>query len=247
MRAQDNTGYDLKQLLVGSEGTLGVITAAAIQCPPRPASVHVAYLAVPSFANVQQARLPALASAAPHASPLACYQPVIALWAAESVSVAKRAARRQVFVRARRRLGEILSAFEFLDRGSLELTQTELEGVRDPLPGSVQPFYLVVETSGSNAEHDYAKLEARAPAFGALCQCAKGKRARLTRASVCVGQAFLEEVMEEGLVADGTLAQDSTQVAGIWGLREGISVALKHAGAPPAAAPRPRPAGGPVL
>ena len=71
---------------------------------------------------------------------------------------------RQVFVRARRRLGEILSAFEFLDRGSLELTQTELEGVRDPLPGAVQPFYLVVETSGSNAEHDYAKLEARAAA-----------------------------------------------------------------------------------
>ena len=57
--AQDNTGYDLKQLLVGSEGTLGVITAAALQCPPRPASVHVAYLAVPSFASVQQARPPA--------------------------------------------------------------------------------------------------------------------------------------------------------------------------------------------
>ena len=56
--AQDNTGYDLKQLLVGSEGTLGIITAAAIQCPPRPASVHVAYLAVPSFASVQQARRP---------------------------------------------------------------------------------------------------------------------------------------------------------------------------------------------
>lgn len=44
------------------------------------------------------------------------------------------------------------------------------------------------------------------------------------------GQAFLEEVMEEGWVLDGTIAQDSTQTAGIWGLREGISVALKHAG-----------------
>jgi hypothetical protein len=38
--------------------------------------------------------------------------------------------------------------------------------------------------------------------------------------------------MGEGLVLDGTIAQDSTQTAGIWGLREGISVALKHAGAP---------------
>ncbi len=68
----------------------------------------------------------------------------------------------QVFVNARRRLGEILSAFEFLDRASLELTLGELQGVRDPLPSSVEPFYLVVETSGSNAAHDYEKLEARA-------------------------------------------------------------------------------------
>lgn len=54
---------------MGSEGTLGIITAAAIQCPPRPASVHVAYLAVPSFASVQQARLPAPGCSAMHASP----------------------------------------------------------------------------------------------------------------------------------------------------------------------------------
>ena len=37
--------------------------------------------------------------------------------------------------------------------------------------------------------------------------------------------------MEEEMVLDGTIAQDSAQIAGIWGIREGISVALKHAGA----------------
>lgn len=36
--------------------------------------------------------------------------------------------------------------------------------------------------------------------------------------------------MEEGLIADGTIAQDTGQAQGIWGLREGISVALRHAG-----------------
>jgi len=50
--------------------------------------------------------------------------------------------------------------------------------------------------------------------------------------------------MEEGLVADGTIAQDSAQVAGIWALREGVSVALKHAGAPIAQAHPGAAAGG---
>jgi len=36
---KDNTGYDLKQLLIGSEGTLGVITKVAIHCPLKPKSV----------------------------------------------------------------------------------------------------------------------------------------------------------------------------------------------------------------
>lgn len=41
---KDNTGYDLKQLFIGSEGTLGVITAVSILCPPKPKAVNVAFL-----------------------------------------------------------------------------------------------------------------------------------------------------------------------------------------------------------
>ena len=33
---KDNTGYDLKQLFIGAEGTLGVVTAAALKLYPKP-------------------------------------------------------------------------------------------------------------------------------------------------------------------------------------------------------------------
>ena len=44
---KDNTGYDLRHLLIGSEGTLGIITAAALTLAPKPAHVATAFLAVP--------------------------------------------------------------------------------------------------------------------------------------------------------------------------------------------------------
>lgn len=63
------------------------------------------------------------------------------------------------------------------------------------------PIYLVVETSGSNLEHDFGKLE-----------------------------VFLEEAYNDEMIADGTIAQDSSQQASIWNLRESISEGLRHAG-----------------
>jgi FAD/FMN-containing dehydrogenase len=45
---KDNSGYDLKNLFIGAEGTLGVITAAVLRLLPRPRSVETAWLGVPS-------------------------------------------------------------------------------------------------------------------------------------------------------------------------------------------------------
>ena len=60
---KDNAGYDLRDLIIGSEGTLAIITAAALALAPRPAQEGAALLAVPSPA----AALDLLALARDHA------------------------------------------------------------------------------------------------------------------------------------------------------------------------------------
>ncbi len=49
---KNNTGYDLKQLFIGSEGTLGVVTRAVLRLRPKPVSQNMALLAVDKFAQL---------------------------------------------------------------------------------------------------------------------------------------------------------------------------------------------------
>jgi len=64
---KNNTGYDLKHLFIGSEGTLGVVTRAVVKLVPLPTSHSVAFVSVASFDNViellaRARRLPVLSA-----------------------------------------------------------------------------------------------------------------------------------------------------------------------------------------
>jgi FAD/FMN-containing dehydrogenase len=60
---KNNTGYDLRHIFVGAEGTLGIITAAVVKMFPRPRAVETAFIGLPSPAaavtllNLAQARV----------------------------------------------------------------------------------------------------------------------------------------------------------------------------------------------
>lgn len=49
---KDNSGYDLKQIFIGGEGTLGIITAASLELFPRPCQIETAFL---GLARVEEA------------------------------------------------------------------------------------------------------------------------------------------------------------------------------------------------
>ena len=51
---KDNTGYDLRDLFIGSEGTLGIITGATLKLHPQPAAVMTALAALPTLESTVQ-------------------------------------------------------------------------------------------------------------------------------------------------------------------------------------------------
>ncbi|KAJ2517247.1 D-lactate ferricytochrome c oxidoreductase [Coemansia sp. RSA 1939] len=156
---KDNTGYDLKQLFIGSEGTLGIITGVSVVTPRRPSAVNVAVLGASSYKAVQRA-----------------------------------------FAFARQRCGEVLSAYEFWDASCMR-TVLAHQSLRNPLE-SEYPFYVLIETNGSNKDHDDEKLA-----------------------------QLLEELIDNGVVEDGALAMDDSQIARMWTMREGIPESLGKTGA----------------
>ncbi|XP_037934034.1 D-2-hydroxyglutarate dehydrogenase, mitochondrial [Teleopsis dalmanni] len=154
---KDNTGYHLKHLFIGSEGTLGVITKISLLCPPKSDAVHLAFLGLSSFDHVLR-----------------------------------------TFINAKRYLGEILSSCEMIDAGSLEASVSHFK-LNAPIQG--YPFYMLIESSGSNASHDLEKFN-----------------------------EFLENGMKNGEILDGTVTAELSKIQDIWKLRELVPVALVNNG-----------------
>ncbi|CAG9833545.1 unnamed protein product [Diabrotica balteata] len=155
---KDNTGYHLKHLFIGSEGTLGLVTKVALQCPPRPKYRNVAFLGLQNFSKVLK-----------------------------------------TYKLLKESLGEILSAIEVMDSTTMQFIS---EKNQQTSPIGEYPFYLMVETSGSNEEHDQHKLN-----------------------------RFFEKILTKGLVLNGVVASDAKQAGDIWSIRDNVSTGYKHCGA----------------
>jgi FAD/FMN-containing dehydrogenase len=149
---KNNTGYDLKHLFIGSEGTLGIITEVTLKLAKKSIDTSVILLAVPD------------------------YQSILNVFKETHNSVLP------------------LLAFEFFSDLCADKVKQHL-GLGDPF-GAKSPYYVLLEFEIAE-EADNDKL-----------------------------YAFLESVTEQGLIDDGTVAQNSHQKQTFWKYREGISESL---------------------
>ncbi|MGF9694016.1 FAD-binding oxidoreductase [Rhizobium sp. 0TCS1.26] len=149
---KDNRGLDLKQLFIGAEGTLGIITAVSIKLTPYPDNVATALVALNSLDDA-----------------ITLYR------------------------RARRDCCDLMSAFEFMPPLAFTLAQEAMPDLPIPLSGEF-PAYVLMEISGSGLV-DIDDLMHR----------------------------FLEGVMSDGLVVDGTIATSQAQARNLWLIREGMN------------------------
>lgn len=156
---KNNMGYDLRHLMIGAEGTLGLITAAALKLFARPVAHGTAFLVVES--------------------------PKAAL---------------DLLSMAHGQLGEMVSAFELMNRQGFDFLNETMPDLRHPF--ETPPEWSVLIEIGASGQLD--PQTALETLFGAA--------------------------LEAGLVHDGLIAQNEGQRQDFWAIRETIPEANRRIG-----------------
>ncbi len=157
---KNNTGYDLKNLLIGSEGTLGIITAATFKLSPPETNNEHAFIAVSSVTDAVQ-----------------CLQ------------------------RLQSRFVGKVSTFELMPRRAMQFLAQHSD-VRCPI-GDDHPWYIWYKLADANPD---------APLLDD-------------------NLAFLETLMEDGVVVDATVSQNESMKQLFWQIRETLVEVQKFEGA----------------
>ena len=238
---KDNTGYDIKQLFIGAEGTLGSVThphhTVQRASVPRASHFAVALLNADSF-PVCLLPWPRFCSVVTKLSILAARKPkcqhVAVLGCASYAAVLK------TMQMARSDLLEIVSAVEFWDRASLDLVikhipSQQLSESHTPratrIRMAAQGLLRSLTCSLLSSCPSPLPADARDPLsspfpFYMLVETSGADSVhdheKLSR--------FLERAMTEEIVLDGTVAQDTTQARSLWQLRETITEGLAKEG-----------------
>ena len=150
---KNNAGYDLKQLFIGSEGTLGVITRAILKIEDLPKTRSTAFVALESFEKTNH-----------------------------------------LLQKAKKHLKNDLTSFELLWQDYYTLMTSPPSPYSPPLP-QTYPFYVLMETLGQDAAKDKIVFE-----------------------------EFLENSLENGLIADAAIAQSQQELDWFWKIRENVEL-----------------------
>lgn len=175
---KDNTGYDLKQLLIGSEGTLGAETLYSCSAQPKPGTFRQPCIAAVVLIVIETKAVASLPCLGLH--PQACLEKYVSQCKTPAISqppgsgllagiitkVAMQCAPDLPFkatafmavpsfehvqtahALARQHFCQTLSAFEFLDRASIDLVIEHVSEVQPPFP-EAYPMYVMIELAGA--------------------------------------------------------------------------------------------------